>query len=86
MSTLSNLGHIQSYAPQSASQSPTHAFASARGAFNAQRQLSVMSRSAPDAVVISPEARAQMAALDQLQVSSRVVSTDPKGTRISVFA
>jgi hypothetical protein len=46
----------------------------------------VAAKSSSDSVVISTEARAKMSALDQLQVASRVITSDQKGGNVNLCA
>lgn len=82
MSTLSNISSMQSQV----SRAPTASFAQVRGSFSAERQQSVAAKSSSDSVVISTEARAKMSALDQLQVASRVITSDQKGGNVNLCA
>lgn len=80
MSTLAAIHSMQAQV----SRAPTAHFAQAQGAFAADRAAPVAPRG--DSVVISTEARARMGALQQLQTSSRVISSDQAGTGLSVMA
>lgn len=82
MSTLSAISSMQNQA----SRAPTASFAQHRGAFNAERQTAPAARGGNDSVTVSPEARAKMSALDQLQVASRVIAADPRGGQINLCA
>ena len=82
MSTLSTISHLNNQI----SRAPTASFAQVRGSFNAERQTPISAKSSSDSVVISAEARAKMSALDRLQVSSRVITSDQKGGNINLCA
>jgi hypothetical protein len=83
---MSSISTLSSQMQSQVSRAPTAAFSKQAGAFNADRQQSVANKPTADSVVISSEARAKLNALDQLQVSNRVLASDPKGTRINIAA
>jgi hypothetical protein len=83
---MSSIASISTQMQSQVSRAPTAAFSQHAGAFNTDRQQSVANKPVADSVVISTEARAKMSALDQLQVSNRVIASDPKGTRINIAA
>jgi len=83
---MSSMSALHTQMQSQVSRAPTAAFSQHAGAFNAERQQSVANKPATDSVVISSEARAKLNALDQLQVSNRVLASDPKGTRINIAA